>query len=222
LGNYAPGSGGYVRLNVIVPKDKGLKDCHVFKNIGVVKSKELGEFYNTAIANVCFEKVVQEKVKLKIIKFEDKDADKVIDNDEKLLSGWQFKVTGPDNFSKTVTTGENGIVELTDLTAGKYTATETLQSGWKNITPLTQSVDIQRDTGVLQFANQKVAIPVVPAVTPEVTPVSQITPVSESLPVTGPAEAVMGTLGTISLAGVGIYFRKGKKALNQAFRFFKK
>jgi hypothetical protein len=103
-------------------------------------------------------KIEQAKVSLKIIKFEDCNENKAIDEDEKLLSDWEFKVTGPNNYSKTVKTGESGIVELTDLAPGKYIVTEVLKTGWKNTTALTQTLDIQKNIGVLEFGNMKVEV----------------------------------------------------------------
>jgi prealbumin domain-containing protein/PEP-CTERM motif-containing protein len=62
---------------------------------------------------------------LRICKFLDDEADGSYDGDEDLLEGWSFLVTGPDDFSQEVVTGDNGCVSLTGLTPGEYTILET-------------------------------------------------------------------------------------------------
>ena len=100
---------------------------------------------------------------LKICKYEDKDGDGQKDYGESYLSGWEFKVTGPDGNSQLVTTGgstgtcgSDYCATVCNLTPGEYTITETLKDGWTCTTgnPRTVTVVCGKTTGV-DFGNQR-------------------------------------------------------------------
>lgn len=52
VGDYGPGINGIVRLKAKVPTNI-TPGCHRYMNVGIVKAKEIGEYYNTATVNVC-------------------------------------------------------------------------------------------------------------------------------------------------------------------------
>lgn len=220
VGNYGPGINGIVRLKAIIPKD--ITGCHDYINIGVVKSDELAEFYNTAKVNACAPE--EQKFTIKAIKFKDDDKDTKLDGDEHRLPDWQISLKG-EGIEKTSITNQNGEALFTDLPAGEYTLTETMKSGWENVTPLSQKVVIEKDCEqkefVVFFANTPTVVPPTPTPTP-VTPASiEEVPPQSTLPTSGPLDAVAGTFGTISLASAGIYYRKTRAQLKSAKRFIK-
>ncbi|MGI0041482.1 MAG: hypothetical protein ACRD94_05905, partial [Nitrosopumilaceae archaeon] len=75
------------------------------------------------------------------LKFYDITGDGIKQNAEPVIPNWQVRITGFDeitlvNVDQTVSTMNNGMYWLTGLTKGTYTATEILQNGWTNTTPL--------------------------------------------------------------------------------------
>lgn len=89
-------------------------------------------------------------------KFHDLDADGTPDPNEPSLPGWQFVVTdAASNVVGVVTSTPPGTVPgCLTLPAGSYTVTETLQPGWTNTTPLSQTVTLQPgQTTNLVFGN---------------------------------------------------------------------
>jgi hypothetical protein len=86
------------------------------------------------------EPVEPETGDLTIDKFHDLSEDGVYDEGEDGIEGVEFTIVGPGGYSATATTDANGEISLTGLEPGEYTATETLPEGWKNTTPLVQSV----------------------------------------------------------------------------------
>jgi hypothetical protein len=77
-------------------------------------------------------------------KFDDRNSDGIQQEDEPNLTGWQFTLTivsGAGTTQATATTDSSGNAYFYNAVAGNgtYTLTETLQSGWFNTTPASQS-----------------------------------------------------------------------------------
>lgn len=144
-------------------------------------------------------------------KFEDLNGNAKREDNEPWLAGWTIRLTG-NNLDRTFETNNEGTVIFSNLPAGTYTVSEVQQSGWTNITPLSQSVVVPNQAtleGYVEFGNKRIAKPVAP------------TGVAQPLPTSGPLDSVLGSLGGISLASAGIYYRRGKKNLNAAFKTVK-
>lgn len=75
----------------------------------------------------------------------------------KLLAGAQYKVTGPNNFSKTVTTDDKGKATLTNLPYGVYTITEVkAPEGYKlNATSKQVNINSNGTTYKVKMQNEK-------------------------------------------------------------------
>jgi uncharacterized protein (DUF2141 family) len=99
------------------------------------------------------------KFTIKAFKFEDKNEDKKHDNDEKLLSGWQIRLSG-NSVDKTLTTNSQGEVEFTGLSSGTYNVSEVMQDGWTNVTPVSKTITISDKDECVYFGNKKVEVPV--------------------------------------------------------------
>jgi len=54
IGNFLPGSNGYVSFDVKIPTTVSVCGNKTYTNVGVVKADEIGEFYNTAKTTVNF------------------------------------------------------------------------------------------------------------------------------------------------------------------------
>lgn len=63
------------------------------------------------------------------------------DSEGNPLAGWPFAVNGPDRAN--VATDASGVAVAGNLLPGEYTITETLQSGWINITDIERKVTLQ-------------------------------------------------------------------------------
>jgi len=63
------------------------------------------------------------------------------DSEGNPLAGWSFAVNGPDRAN--VVTDASGVAVAGDLLPGEYTITETLQSGWTNVTDIERKVTLQ-------------------------------------------------------------------------------
>ena len=79
--------------------------------------------------------------KLIVTKFEDKNQNGVQETGELGLSGWQFSIQGPTNFSDT-TDPQGKIVR--EVQPGTYTITEKVQPDWKPTTSTAQSITLDR------------------------------------------------------------------------------
>lgn len=143
-----------------------------------------------------------------IQKFNDLDGNGTKDDDEEMLSGWDFRISGP-SFNRTVSTLPNGTVTITGLTQGVYTVTEVLESGWRNTTgiSISRNVTTSASTQTFTFGNQVVEIPAVPSGGGEVA----------TLPVTGTKEWVLGGL-VLVLLGAGLWWVRSKDMLRLAKR----
>ncbi len=151
------------------------------------------------------------KSNLQVYKFEDANNNRIQDNGEQNLAGWQFIVTGP-NFRETLTTDSNGFAELTDLEPGEYTVTEVLRDDWINTTGITLSREIEEgETEVTVFGNQRITTP---PITPPVTPPSG----GETLPVSGPIETAGAAGASMTLSGGLLAWIRSKKNLLGALK----
>jgi hypothetical protein len=157
-------------------------------------------------------KVIPKSVKFNIeaVKYEDVNGNAVLDNEEALLSDWSIKLTGNGINQEYLTNGE-GLVTFRDLPAGTYQVSELNKSGWRNITPLTQTVtvNVSNPLGYVEFGNQKVP-------TEEVV----VTTTSPTLPVSGPAEMIIGSFATLGLGSAGYIYRKSRKRFSDSLKQF--
>ncbi|MGL5417338.1 MAG: SpaA isopeptide-forming pilin-related protein, partial [Clostridium sp.] len=81
---------------------------------------------------------------------------KTNENGTEKLQGAEFTVTGPNGFSKVVTTGKNGVASLDNLAWGTYTVKETKAPVGYNINPEVQTVTIDaNNVAKVQNVTQK-------------------------------------------------------------------
>jgi len=104
-------------------------------------------------------------------KFEDLNENGEFDEGEPMLEGWEFTLTMepmledemvPLNGVPSVqgATDEDGMLLFDGLMPGEYTVTETLQDGWTNTTPLSQTVTVgENRTAHLWFGNIEEFLP---------------------------------------------------------------
>jgi len=104
------------------------------------------------------QKIEAPKYKLIVRKFEDINGNTKKDQGENFLAGWQYTVSGPNGFSKTITTGNDGSATLTDLVAGSYTVSEILKPDWKVTNGQTRTFNLNTTTEQW-FGNQKIIKP---------------------------------------------------------------
>lgn len=92
---------------------------------------------------------------LVVRKFEDVDEDGLWDEGEPLLGGWDFTVYDDQDVQiGSGTTDANGWLMWEGLPEGEVTVVETLEPGWMNTTPLSQSTMIVGgETSFLYFGN---------------------------------------------------------------------
>jgi hypothetical protein len=149
-------------------------------------------------------------VNINVRKFYDANGNRVQDENEGLLAGWEFRVTGT-GFSQTVTTLPDGTLSVTGLKPGTYTVTEVLKSGWKNTTGISIVRNVTSDpaTQLFMFGNQEI-------VTPPVTPPTGGGDTA-TLPVTGTKEWVLAGL-VLVLLGAGLWWVRSKDMLRMAKR----
>lgn len=147
-----------------------------------------------------------EDTKIQIIKFNDQNENKAMDDEESLLSGWTFKVEGT-GFYETVVTDANGQSLISGLKPGTYTVTENLQNGWKNTTGLsiTKSVTVDPQTQVFVFGNK------------QITPVVE-KPKPKALPTSGPLETAAAALASMTFTGGALSYIRSKKQLISALK----
>ena len=96
------------------------------------------------------------------MKFQDLNANGVIDPNEVGLTGWNITIKGTDTITgktvnQTTTTDVNGNYNFTGLTAGTYIISETLKSGWVQTAPLGGTFTVTITSGAsftgLNFGN---------------------------------------------------------------------
>jgi len=89
---------------------------------------------------------------LRIIKFLDLNENGEPNQGEDFLEGWDFLVEGPNLYSETWTTNDQGIAEGLNLTEGNYTVTEiNIPSGWL-VTTDNPQIGIVADQGLTELA----------------------------------------------------------------------
>ncbi len=199
VGNYLPGAVGYVKFEAQISPDLS-EGCHKLVNVGIVRPEGMGEYYNTAITNVCVT-VPQELFKITIYKFNDTNINGVRDAGEGLLSGWQFNVSGVG----TVVTGANGKVTIGNLEPGTYHIAEITQPGWTNTTADNIDITIGPSKEVW-FGNIEAVIP------PPPTPPPPVVTGKGFLPQAGAVEVAIPFITTL-LGGAGYWYKRSKKEL---------
>lgn len=141
-----------------------------------------------------------------IQKYEDTNANRTRDAGEAMLSGWQFRVTGP-NFDRTVATDGSGESAIDNLPVGRYIVTEINQDGWENTTGLVVSEDLSvGETQIYVFGNRRTTPP------PPPPPPGGGGEVTE-LPVSGPAETAAATGAAMTFSGTILAWIRSKKNL---------
>lgn len=145
---------------------------------------------------------VRDLVALNVAKFYDSDADGIRDSGERMLSGWSFRISGPNGYRNTITTGENGIATLENLEPGSYIVTEVLREGWENTTGLTISREVTTDesTQTFVFGNR------------ETKEEKKSGGEPKELPKSGPEDAA-AAFGAFGLSGSILAWIRSKKAL---------
>jgi hypothetical protein len=158
-------------------------------------------------------KIERQFCSIEAVKYEDVNGNSVQDEEENRIQGWSIRVNGNDVTRELLTDAE-GTVSFDRIPCGSYVVSEETKSGWRNITPLVQSVTISPDIpGYIEFGNQQIPETVV-------TTSTTIVESGEALPVTGPIEAVAGTLATIGIGTAGYMYRKSRIKLDSAFKKF--
>lgn len=140
------------------------------------------------------------QVGLRIVKFNDTNANGSQDDNEPLLSGWAFRVVGP-NFDRIVTTDANGTSTITGLQPGIYTVTEINQAGWTNTTGLSIQRNVTTDpaTQTFVFGNRRNETPPGPGG-------------GESLPKSGTADAAGAAGATTTMIGAVVAWINSKRS----------
>ncbi len=189
----------------------GVTNVGVGVNVGDVKGCYEYERWVTFEAVVKAVEKEPKKTALKVFKYNDLDGDATQDSNEAGLSGWEFRVTGPNGYAKTIFTGSTGYAALSDLAVGDYTVTEVLKDGWKNTTGLSLTKSLKEEkTETYIFGNKKVTKHTDPKPPKKVTP--------KPLPSTGPAETAGMAFGSLSLSGAAAAWIRSKKNLLKSFR----
>lgn len=142
-----------------------------------------------------------------IQKFEDVNGDRTRNSDENMLSGWTFRVAGPD-FDREVATDANGQSLITNLAPGRYIVTEINQDGWENTTGLVVTEDVDaNEAQVYVFGNRRTTTPPPPGGGETTT-----------LPVSGPLETAAATGGAMTFSGAILAWIRSKRNLLDAIR----
>jgi hypothetical protein len=145
-----------------------------------------------------------ERVAIQVIKFNDRNANRVMDGSETVLSGWTFQVTG-NGISESMTTDSNGMASLTGLSAGRYVVTEVLRPGWENTTGISVVRDVNTDptTQTFMYGNRQTTTP----------PTG-----GGDLPVSGPADAALPFVASLGMSGGILAWIRSKKQLLDSLR----
>jgi hypothetical protein len=148
------------------------------------------------------------KGSIQVYKFNDINGNRVQDGDEPAISGWKFKVLGPNNNEFELTTAEDGYARKDNLAPGTYTVTEVLEAGWSATTDLSLHQEVK--DGVVTtyiFGNRLYK-------TPTETPKGG----GDTLPVSGPV-AVATMAGSAALfSGSAVAWARSKKRFMKSFR----
>jgi len=156
--------------------------------------------------------LTQESTNLIITKYRDTNGDGIFNEGEERLSGWQFRVVGPNNFDEILTTDDQGMIIKNNVTPGLYEITEMIKEGWESTTGLTinREVTTNPETQEFFFGNRE---------TIKDEPI--ITKTEESkiiLPSTGPLEVIAAILATIIVSGSLLAWLKSKRRFKFSFR----
>lgn len=92
-----------------------------------------------------------------IIKYEDKNRNKIQDSNETGVSDWEFSIQGPSAFK--AATNSNGSISR-EVEPGNYKVAEVIKSteDWQATTPAEQSIALERGKeGILRFGNFRMA-----------------------------------------------------------------
>jgi hypothetical protein len=156
---------------------------------------------------VAKEKPTEEKCNIISRIYEDANGNGKHDEGEAWLENWSAQLSG-NGITREYQTDANGQVTFSDLKEGIYKASEILEPGWKNTTPLSVSASCaaSRD-GYAEFGNQQIPGEVI---TQGVT--------TENLPVSGPVEAMAGIFGTIGIGGASYLYQKSRKNLKDSYK----
>lgn len=147
-----------------------------------------------------------------INKFEDLNSNRIKDANEPMLSGWNFRITGTNDFNQTGTTNQNGQLIFTGLPAGFYTVTEDVKSDWTPTTSNPLNIRVGNENLIVWFGNKK-KTKIVPA-TIETKEIVSTKGQPASLPETG-AAGILGALGLTSLGTAAFHYRRSKKMLKK-------
>lgn len=151
---------------------------------------------------------VQAKGSLQIFKFNDINGNKVQDEGEPSISGWKFRVVGPDDKEFELTTDATGYARRDDLNPGLYTVTEILEKDWSATTDMSLHKEVSDgQVTTYVFGNRLYAPPVTPPKGGE-----------DTLPVSGPV-AVATMAGSAALfSGSAVAWARSKKRFMKSFR----
>jgi hypothetical protein len=176
------------------------------KNVTITNSNQSVSFGNAKVV------LTQVSTNLIITKFWDSNGDGVFTEGEEKLSGWQFRITGPNDFDETLTTDDQGLITKNNVTPGLYEITEIPKEGWESTTGLTIKREITSDpvTQEFYFGNREILID-----EPVITKTEET---KRILPSTGPLEVAAAVLASILVSGSLIAWLKSKKRFNFSFR----
>lgn len=144
---------------------------------------------------------------LQVFKFNDINGNRVQDNREPAISGWHFRVVGPNGAEFELVTGDNGYARRDDLNPGTYTVTEILEKDWSATTDLSLHREVTNgNITTYIFGNRLFK--------PPVTPKGG----GDTLPVSGPV-AVATMAGSAALfSGSAVAWARSKKRFLHSFR----
>jgi hypothetical protein len=163
-----------------------------------------------------------DQVRVRVIKYNDVNSDRVEGEGETRLAGWQFRVTGPNGFNIVIVTEANGEAVVSNLPVGIYTVTEIAQSGWVLTTDasITRTVTTDTATQDFIFGNRQVVTPGCEAPEnankPECIVTPPTTPPTTNLPSSGPAETAAMVFGSLIATGGSLSYIRSRKNLKKA------
>jgi hypothetical protein len=176
----------------------------ISKTITISTANRVVEFAN-------YYKEPEKFVDLSVVKYNDLNANAIEDDNEYRMSGWQFRVVGP-NVNTVLATDETGQAALTHLKPGIYTVTEINKTGWESTTGLSVRRDVTLDPSTQTFIFGNKEIPHKPPVVPPGG--GEI----KKLTSTGPVETAAGGVASAAIAGGVLSWVRSRRLLKGAFR----